>query len=49
LSDPRYEQSPTYPLDNELRTYLGVSRLRIGDEDEAAVRYYQFFEVVNTR
>jgi len=39
LSDPRYEQSPTYPLDNELRTYLGVSRLRIGDEDEAALHF----------
>lgn len=49
LSDPRYEQSPTYPLENELRTYLGICRLHIGDQDEAAVRYYQFFEAVNIR
>ncbi|PLW46445.1 hypothetical protein PCANC_11126 [Puccinia coronata f. sp. avenae] len=39
LSDPRYEQSPTYPLAKELRTYLGICRLKIGDEDEAALHF----------
>ncbi|POW03655.1 hypothetical protein PSTT_10954 [Puccinia striiformis] len=39
LSDPRFEESPTYPLDNSLRTYLGICRLYIGDEDEAALHF----------
>ncbi|KAA1072825.1 transcription factor TFIIIC subunit tfc4 [Puccinia graminis f. sp. tritici] len=39
LPDPRYEESPTYPLTNELRTYLGICRLYIGDEDEAALHF----------
>jgi hypothetical protein len=43
LPDPRYEESPTYSLTNELRTYLGICRLYIGDEDEAGVSYLPCF------
>ncbi|WAQ83693.1 hypothetical protein PtA15_4A141 [Puccinia triticina] len=39
LPDTRYEESQTYPLANELRTYLGICRLYIGDEDEAALHF----------
>lgn len=38
LEDPRYEETPTYPLDNDFRAYLGICRLKIGDDEEAKVR-----------
>ncbi|MBW0466168.1 hypothetical protein O181_005883 [Austropuccinia psidii MF-1] len=39
LADLRYENCPTYSLENDFRAYLGICRLKMGDEDEAELHF----------
>ncbi|CAH7690768.1 hypothetical protein PPACK8108_LOCUS26201 [Phakopsora pachyrhizi] len=39
FSNTCYEDCPIYPLDNDFRAYMGICRLKLGDEEEAALHF----------